>query len=288
MALLHGPHLAAPALIRAAEAIGDRGRDRRFRGERRQQAGRLAAIQRDTYAEVLAQLRRAQRIVAGEIAGAATPSRATWLPNVERAVRAALREAGDGAAAASEAGLRRTWSAGGDLVDAPLAAGGVRLSALLPSIDLAQLDAMRTFTTARMRDVPLALVERINGHLAQVAIGTQSVGDAIGAIDGLVEGGRGRALTIVRTELGRAYSTAAQERMEQAAEHVPGLKKEWRKSGKLHPRPTHVAADGQVRAVDEPFRVGAVDLMYPRDPGGPPGETINCGCTSLPVVEGWD
>lgn len=284
MALL----LAAPALIRAAEAIGDGGRDRRFRGERRQQALRLAAIQRDTYAEVLAQLRRAARLVAGEIAGAATPSRATWLPNVERSVRAALREAGEAAAGAADSGLRRTWSAGGDLIDAPLAAGGVRLSTLLPSIDLGQLAAMRTFTTDRMRDVPLALVERINGHLAQVAIGTQSVGDAIGAIDGLVEGGRGRALTIVRTELGRAYSTAAQERMEQAAEHVPGLRKEWRKSGKLHPRPTHVAADGQVRAVDAPFRVGAVDLMYPRDPKGPPGETINCGCTSLPVVEGWD
>lgn len=29
-------------------------------------------------------------------------------------------------------------------------------------------------------------------------------------------------------------------------------------------------------------------LRYPRDPAGPPGETINCGCQSLPWMEEWD
>ena len=43
----------------------------------------------------------------------------------------------------------------------------------------------------------------------------------------LAEGSR--ALTLIRTELGRAYSLAGQQRMEQAAEVLPGLRKQWRR-----------------------------------------------------------
>ena len=34
--------------------------------------------------------------------------------------------------------------------------------------------------------------------------------------------------------------------------------------------------------------MNGVALMYPRDPAGPPGETINCGCSSLPFMEVWE
>jgi len=283
--------LAAPIIIRAAEAIGDRGRDRRFRGERSRQMKRLAAIQRDTMGEIRAQLQRAQRIIAAQLANGTPGSmgsyRAFALPNLQRSVRAALREAADENGRIIGSAARSAIGAGVDLVDAPLDAGGVRIAGALQSVDLGQLEAMRTFMTSRMRDVSLAMVDKINGELAQVVIGTRSVGEAIDAIDGMIEGGRGRALAIVRTELGRAYASAAQDRMAQAAEVVPGLKKEWRRSGKVNSRPEHDLADGQVRAVDEPFLVGGVELMYPRDPAAPPSATVNCGCVSLPVVDSW-
>ncbi len=54
-------------------------------------------------------------------------------------------------------------------------------------------------------------------------------------------GGRSRGLTVVRTELGRAYSVAGQARMAQAMEELPGLRKQWRRSGKIHSRLTHPA-----------------------------------------------
>lgn len=98
---------------------------------------------------------------------------------------------------------------------------------------------------------------------------------------------RGRAIAIMRTEMGRAFSVAAQERMTLAREHVPGLRKQWRRSGKVHSRIAHDLADGQVRDVDKPFKVGTVSMHYPRDPKAPASETINCGCVSLPFMEDW-
>jgi hypothetical protein len=51
-----------------------------------------------------------------------------------------------------------------------------------------------------------------------------------------------------------------------------------------HVRPTHVRADGQVRELGAPFRVGTVDLAYPCDPAGLPDtwpEVAGCRCGLL-------
>jgi HK97 family phage portal protein len=47
----------------------------------------------------------------------------------------------------------------------------------------------------------------------------------------------------------------------------------------------HLVADGQVQPIDEAFDVSGEKLMYPGDPVGSPGNTINCRCTVLPVME---
>ena len=104
----------------------------------------------------------------------------------------------------------------------------------------------------------------------------------------LKTGGRARALTLIRTELGRAYSLAGQQRMAQATEVLPGLKKQWRRSGKLRARLSHDAIDGQLRDPAQPFSVAGASLMFPRDPTGPASETVNCGCQALPWMESWE
>ena len=85
----------------------------------------------------------------------------------------------------------------------------------------------------------------------------------------------------------RVYAAAGQVRLDSAAGVLPGLMKEWRRSGKVHSRPTHDAADGQRVSVEDSYQVGSVSLRYPVDPLGPPGETINCGCQSLPWMQSW-
>ncbi len=90
------------------------------------------------------------------------------------------------------------------------------------------------------------------------------------------------------TELGRAYSVAGQERFDQAGEVLPGLKKQWRRSGKRFSRPAHDVADGEVVGVDETFAVGGEALRFPRDPAASAKNTVNCGCASLPFMESWE
>lgn len=50
----------------------------------------------------------------------------------------------------------------------------------------------------------------------------------------------------------------------------------------------HLEADGQVVDMDKPFIVSGEELMFPGDPSGSPGNTINCRCTTIPVVEGME
>lgn len=48
-------------------------------------------------------------------------------------------------------------------------------------------------------------------------------------------------------------------------------------------RPSHMAAHGQVQAVENTFYVGDSRLMYPGDPAGTPQEVINCRCVLIEV-----
>lgn len=96
-----------------------------------------------------------------------------------------------------------------------------------------------------------------------------------------------RAETIVRTELGRVNSVAGQARLEEAAQTVHALQKQWVHAGRPdEPRASHLAAHGQVVDVEDAFLVGGERLRFPRDPAGSPGNTINCGCGSVPYIPG--
>lgn len=262
--------------------------EQKFLRERKSQLKRLMRIQRDTLAEVTRLLRQAQAQIKGELAGSPSDFQAWRLTGLQQQVRQALAEIDASGGRALSQGARQSWSAGLDLVDQPLASAGIEIAAILPIVDLRQLTAMQSFLTDRMTNITVTAANAINAQLGSVAIGVQTPGQAADAITRIVEGGRQRAITVIRTELGRAYSTASQGRLEQAATYLPELQKQWRRSGKIHSRPAHDIIDGQIRAVAEPYDVDGYKLMYPRDPGAPAKETINCGCASLPYMASWD
>jgi uncharacterized protein with gpF-like domain len=189
---------------------------------------------------------------------------------------------------------------GRELVDRPLAATADQEARLTEALGWMStlfgvsqrtrdwVQGMASFLTSKAAGIAADLRQRINSELGRAAAGLIAPNEATTAIEGLLETSRSRANTIVRTELGRVFSTAAQATMEQAVgAGVAGLQKQWRRSGKLHSRPDHDLADGQVVAVDQPFVVGGEELMFPRDPNGSAGNTINCGCAQLPWMASW-
>ena len=273
----------------------DAERHRAFNAERERRERELGRIQRDTAVSLADQIAEAERRIAAQLAGDASDYTRWLSPQLQRSMRAVLDGLGASAGETLAAGAERAWDAGVAGVDAPLDAAlgrdapGVSVRDVLASVDRRQLEATRTWLTGKMRDVTAETARRVNTELGQVMLGVQTPSEAVTAIAERLGSDRRRGITIVRTELGRAYAHAGQARMAQARRSLPGLRKQWRRSGKTHERPGHVAMDGQIRDVDEPYQTpDGVELLYPRDPRGPAGETINCGCQSLPYMESWE
>lgn len=204
-----------------------------------------------------------------------------------------LAGATSNAAALFERCMQDAWQQGEDLVDKPLAAAGLGVEMRLAALDVGVLKQMRSFGAMRLKDVGSEAARKIGRQLGLVTIGAQSPFAAIKAVQALLgsESPR-RATTIVRTEVSRAFAVASQDRLVQAAELVPGLGKQWRRSGKIHSRWTHDLMDGQVVDAGKPFKVpnpgGGIDLMQcPHDTKAPPEQVINCGCIAIPYVKGW-
>jgi len=268
--------------------VTDAEKARAFKAERRRQAKRAAAIQAETFAAIQAHLAEAERRIAARLAATPSDFDAWRLRNLQDEVRAAMDVWSTRTSAVLDAGFDRSWAAGSDLVVEPLRAAGVDLRAVLPKLDPRLLGALKSFQTDKIRDISTTAVARINTEIAQAAIGTQTPFEAARKTAEHLKAPADRARSIVRTELGTAYSEAGQQRMSQAVKAgVTGLQKQWRRSGKLHPRVTHELADGQIVDVDQPFIVGGIAIPKPRDPTIPAGERINCGCASLPFMKHW-
>jgi hypothetical protein len=86
-----------------------------------------------------------------------------------------------------------------------------------------------------------------------------------------------RADVIARTEVNAAYMNGDYEADLALGEFGP-LEKVWVATSDARTRPTHIAADNQVRAFSEPFSVGGVTMMIPHAPGAPAKEVVNCRC----------
>ena len=94
---------------------------------------------------------------------------------------------------------------------------------------------------------------------------------------------RFRSETIARTEALGVVHAANDEAFRQAVDDqlIDGtqIERKWRTASDERVRPTHAAANGQVRGLNEPFLVGGSQLRYPGDSRGPAKEIIRCRCT---------
>jgi len=90
---------------------------------------------------------------------------------------------------------------------------------------------------------------------------------------------RGTADVIANTETAAAFNYATNN-----AAIAAGVEfKQWIHGGSVIPRADHLAIDGLVVPMDEPFPVGSPPLMYPHAPNGSPEDVINCSCVAIPA-----
>ena len=92
---------------------------------------------------------------------------------------------------------------------------------------------------------------------------------------------KNRAENIARTEVGIAQSKIRHETLLNNGVESS----QWLTMLDGRERPSHEAANGQVRPIGVPFSVGSSKLQYPKDPAGPPEEICRCRCNELPVID---
>ena len=101
-----------------------------------------------------------------------------------------------------------------------------------------------------------------------------------------------RARRVATTEMLRAHSVAKQESFDQspAVESKMWLHSGWRQYARLNHMELGFDKDRNTVKKDGTFTLYGADggvyyPMYPRDSSLPPGESINCGCVCVPIVD---
>lgn len=171
---------------------------------------------------------------------------------------------------------------------------GIEGSFFSPTPELLSIAA--GYSADLIESISADLLPKVNGVLSRGVLGSLTPYETMQELDALLgrAGQRGvsyQAERIVRTEVSRVYSIALDTQVQTLAamlDNPQKLLKQW-VSGPWRPgrREEHQRIDGQQVPVTEPFKLydGRIKLMYPRDPSGPPGETINCGCSWIIVPE---
>lgn len=96
-----------------------------------------------------------------------------------------------------------------------------------------------------------------------------------------------RATVVARTESIGALNAGRNDGHGEAAWRLGGnFEKVWIATFDTRTRPTHRDADGQRIPLNGLFTVGEARLAHPGDPAGPPGEVIQCRCTTIMVRPG--
>lgn len=211
-----------------------------------------------------------------------------YLPQIQQQIEAVLTGLEQQASPYLHSQLNAASAAGGSMLDNALKPAGIQVVGLAPFMDTTLLENIKRFHVGRIKDITRTLASNIELTLTKVVLGQHSPYDAIKDIKGAMDAPMHRIKTIVLTSVSSVFSNASFQRLVQMSEYMPGLRKQWNKSGKRHPRLTHAAAHRQHVPVKAPFMIGTVKMMHPHDPKAPAGEVIRCGCYLRPYMANWE
>ncbi|HEY0019055.1 MAG TPA: hypothetical protein VGC13_22325 [Longimicrobium sp.] len=266
--------------------------EERFRASVREELERRRAGLDDAPGRVLALLRLMQADILDVLAGAPSEFDAAFLPRLLSEVVRGVEHWSDRVVDAADGVWAGAARRGPRLLLMPLAAAGIHVGHGGGRLTDTLLRTVAGYSAEKL-EIGLAQGRAaIEQHVRLAVLGGQSPHEAMQGIGRSLDGPgpfrriSHRSEVIVRTEVGRIHSAAADLRLMEAAELVPDLGKEWLWSGKS--RVAHAAVSGQRRKAGEAFDVAGEKLQYPRDPAGSPENTILCGCESIPWMARWD
>jgi len=243
--------------------------------------------------QVLELLDEARKKIIGDLRGINPESfSAAQLNTLKQSIERAMTQFGAQATSTIDALETTGYNLGARTVAQPLVAAGLE-SSMLGQVDTAKLKIVQGYTADLITGLSRDAAAKVNSTIQRSFLGGQKVDDIIKQIGRALDDEKGftglfspigrRATSIAMNEIGRVNSMASQARMEDAVEHHPDLQKQWHHLAiAMVPRPGHIAADGQVVNVDEPFIVEGEALMFPRDPSGSAENTIGCHCMQAP------
>lgn len=172
------------------------------------------------------------------------------------------------------------WAHVRDALDAGIAAGDDSRALRERVGDALDVTALTRTTEAEME----RLYDRIEAGVspAEEAALRARIRDLAGTADRSRRQWEWRADRIARTETAGAVNAGVDAF---AAASGRDWWRQWWSSLDERVRATHVVAHGQIVPPGARFSVGAGMLRWPGDPLGPPGEVINCRCSTLLLSE---
>lgn len=240
---------------------------------------------------LLKQLRRDLLVGASDLVG----SGASRTQQMLRVIDAEIRRLSQLAMAAVNLQTRVAFRAGADVVISVVPS--LEHGLYGTSADL--LRAVVDVTTDQIRAVWSEVGTRLKTTIRRVALGVTDAFEGTVAIARALHDPKtfgttfARAETIVRTEVNRVFALATQDRMTAAEQALKKtgerLGKYWLTAADERVRDAHRKAGSayvKSRAIQagDAFVVDGEELMYPGDPNGSAANTINCRCTSVPVL----
>lgn len=190
-------------------------------------------------------------------------------------------------------GISESWEMGVELL--PKMAGvGSNITLQTFGISRHVVDQVKDFASGKLDYWGKELQNKIRSEIIMGTLGQKTPQDIAARIAGSLtspgpfENIAERARVITGVEMGRTFSMAHQAGMEDSLETLPKMQKMWLHAGHPKmPRPYHLNLNGDVKPVDEPFLVGNISMMYPRDPKAPVSEIVRCGCMHVAYMAAW-
>ena len=128
--------------------------------------------------------------------------------------------------------------------------------------------------------------QKITSEITQGILTGESIPKIADRLQNVTDMNRNSAIRNARTAITGAENAGRVESYHYAESIGITLKKEWLATLDDRTRDEHRALDGQRVDIDEPFRVGGDEIMFPGDPDAEGYLVYGCRCTLVSAVEG--